>query len=134
MNGLFSSCLWKNSGTRCFLLLFISNITTIYKNKISPFSESEMIWKELQSSHLSSFSVNLTDIFKIKAKCRRKIISKYCHKLVFISSWEPTIIFIIFWDFLMFDQNFLSFKFFYLVCFFIWKLEFVSNILWMIEA
>ena len=45
-----------------------------------------MISKELQSSHLSSFSVNLTDTFKVIAKYRRKIISQYCQKL-----WEPSI-------------------------------------------
>ena len=31
-----------------------------------------MISKELENSHLSSFSVNLTDIFKIIAKYRQK--------------------------------------------------------------
>ena len=32
-----------------------------------------MILKELESSNLSSFSVNLTDIFKITAKYRRNV-------------------------------------------------------------
>ena len=40
-------------------------MTAICKNKIPPSSGSEMILKELESSHLSSFSVNLTDIFKL---------------------------------------------------------------------
>ena len=44
-----------------------------------------MISKELESLHLSSFSVNLTDIFKVIAKYRRKIISKYRQKLLFIA-------------------------------------------------
>ena len=55
-------------------------------------------------------------------------------KMLFITKWRPTIMFIIFWDFLVFDQVFLSFKFSYLVLFFTWKLEFVSNILWMIAT
>ena len=70
MNGLFTSCLWKNSGDRCFHLLlfvffFIPNITAICKNKIPPSSEPEVISKELENSHLSFFSVNLTDIFNM---------------------------------------------------------------------
>ena len=84
---------------------FVSNITTIWKNKIPPFSESEMISEELESSHLSSFGVNLTNIFKIIAKYSRKIISKYLQKSLFIAS--------LFIDFLMSDQIFLSFKFSY---------------------
>ena len=35
-----------------------------------------MILKEPENSHVSSFSVNLTDIFKITAKYRPKIIFK----------------------------------------------------------
>ena len=38
-------------------------MTAICKNEIPPSSECEMILKELESSQLSSFSVNLTDIF-----------------------------------------------------------------------
>ena len=64
---------------------FISNITTICKNKIPPSSESEIISKELESSHLSSFTVNLTDIFKVIAKYRRKSISKYRQILLYIA-------------------------------------------------
>ena len=70
LNGLFSSCLWRNSG--CFLLFsfffffFISNITAICENKIPPSSESAMISKELENSNLSYFSANLTDIFFFK--------------------------------------------------------------------
>ena len=72
------------------ILLFffvIPNITAICKNKIPPSSEPEMISKELENSHLSScsFSVNLTDIFKIIAKYRRKVISKYRQKSLFIA-------------------------------------------------
>ena len=89
LNGLFSSCLWKCFGTRCFLLLyfffFIPNITAICKNKIPPSSEPEMMSKELENSHRSSFSVNLTDIFKIIAKYHQKVISKYRQKLLFIA-------------------------------------------------
>ena len=41
-----------------------------------------MILKELESLHLSSFSVNLTDIFKVTAKYRQKLspnIVKNCY-------------------------------------------------------
>ena len=48
-----------------FFFLFIPNIAAICKNKIPPSSEPEMISKELENSHLSSFSVHLTDIFKL---------------------------------------------------------------------
>ena len=88
-----------------------------------------MISKELENSHLSSFSVNLTDIFKIIAKYCQKVISKYRQKSLFNAEWKPTVMSIIFWDFLMFDQIFLSFKFSYVVRYFTLKLEFVSNIL-----
>ena len=44
-----------------------------------------MILKELQSSHLSSFTVYLIDISKVTAKYRRKISSKYRQKLLFIA-------------------------------------------------
>ena len=60
-------------------------MTAICKNKIPPCLEPEMILKELESSRLSSFSVNLTDTFKVTAKYRRKIISKYRQKLLFIA-------------------------------------------------
>ena len=67
LNGLFSSCFLKHSGTQSFVLLsfffFISNITTICQYKIPPFSDSEMISKKVESSRLISFSVNLTYIF-----------------------------------------------------------------------
>ena len=63
---------------------FIPNTIAICKNKIPPSSEPEIISKELENSHLSSFSVNLTDIFKIIAKYRRNVISKYRQKLLFI--------------------------------------------------
>ena len=62
-----------------------------------------MMQKELESSHLSSFSVNLTYIFKI--------IAKYRQKSLFIAKWEPTINFYNISDFLKFDQMFLFFKF-----------------------
>ena len=64
---------------------FIPNITAICKNKIPPSSEPEMMSKELENSHRSSFSVNLTDIFKIIAKYHQKVISKYRQKLLFIA-------------------------------------------------
>ena len=44
-----------------------------------------MIPKELENLHLNSFSVNLTDIFKIITKYRRKVISKYRQKSLFIA-------------------------------------------------
>ena len=52
-------------------------MTAICKNKTPRSRKFEMISKELESSHLSSFSVNLADIFKIIAKYRRKVIFKY---------------------------------------------------------
>ena len=69
------------------LIFFILNITAICKNKITPFSESEMILKELEleSSHLSSFNVNLTNISKITTKYCGKIISKYRQKFLLIA-------------------------------------------------
>ena len=92
LNGLFSSCLWKNSSTRCFLLLliiflffFLHSKHNRYKNKIPLSSESEMILKELENSYLSYLSVNLTDIYKSIDKYRRKVISKYCQKSLFIA-------------------------------------------------
>ena len=66
------------------MLSFIPNTTTICKNKILPSSEPEIISKELENSHLSSLSVNLTDIFKIIVKYRRNVISKYRRKSSFI--------------------------------------------------
>ena len=70
------------------LILFfflIPNITAISKNEIPPSSEPEMISKELENSHLSSFSVNLTDIYKIIAKYYWSVISKYLQKSLFIA-------------------------------------------------
>ena len=55
------------------------------KNKITPSSEFEMTLKELESSHLSSFTVNLTDITKVTAKYCQKTISKYRQKFLFIT-------------------------------------------------
>ena len=52
--------------------------------------------KNLKNSHLIYFSVNLTDNFKVIDKYRRKAISKYCQKLLFIVKWEPTIMLIMF--------------------------------------
>ena len=90
LSGLFSSCLLKKSGTQCFLLLsffffFVPNITAICKNKMPPSSESEMILKELENSHLSYYSVNLTDIFKIIDKYCGKVTSKYRQKSLFMA-------------------------------------------------
>ena len=67
------------------ILFFIPNIIAICKNKIPSSSEPEMIPKELENYHLSSFSVYLTDIFKIVAKYRWKVISKYRQKSLFIA-------------------------------------------------
>ena len=67
------------------LFFFIPNITPICKNKIPPSSGPKMISRELENSHLSSFSVNLTDIFKTIAKYRRKVISKYRQESLFIA-------------------------------------------------
>ena len=44
-----------------------------------------MLLKELESSDLSSFTVNVTDISKVTAKYCQKIISKYRQKLLFIA-------------------------------------------------
>ena len=60
-------------------------MTAICKNKTPRSREFEMISKELESSHLSSFSVKLADIFKIMAKYRRKVIFKYLKKLLFFA-------------------------------------------------
>ena len=56
---------------------FIPNTTAIYKNKILPSSEPEIVSKEFENSHLSSFSVNLRDSFKIIVKYCPNVISKY---------------------------------------------------------
>ena len=100
-----------NSGTRCFLLLlflfFISSISSICKNKITPL-------KELESSHPTSVAVNLTNISKVTTKYRRKIISKYRQKLLFIVIYRlvGTHDHIhIFCNFLMFEQIFLLLNF-----------------------
>ena len=69
------------------LILFFSlipNTTGICKYKMPPSSEPEMISKELENSHLSSFSVNLTNIFKIIAKYGWYVTSKYRQKSLFI--------------------------------------------------
>ena len=68
-----------------FSFTLISNITATFKNKILPSSGSEMVLKELESSLLSSFSVNLTNTFKVITKYPWKIISKYRQKLFFIA-------------------------------------------------
>ena len=48
-----------------------------------------MISKELGTSHLKLFGVDLmADVFKIMAKYRRKIISKYRQISPFIAWWE----------------------------------------------
>ena len=60
-------------------------MTAICKNKTPRSREFEMISKELESSHLSSFSVKLADIFEIIAKYRRKVIFKYLKKLLFFA-------------------------------------------------
>ena len=73
-----------------------------------------MLLKELESSDLSSFTVNVTDISKVTAKYCRKIISKYRQKLLFSCLVGTHCHVDIFCDFLMFDQIFLSFKFSYL--------------------
>ena len=44
-----------------------------------------MILKELENSYLSYLSVNLTDIYKSIDKYRRKVISKYYQKSLFIA-------------------------------------------------
>ena len=64
---------------------FIPDITAIRKNKIPPSSEPEMISKEHKNLHLSSFSVNITDIFKIIAKYRQNVLPKYRRKSLFIA-------------------------------------------------
>ena len=68
-----------------FLFFVIPNIATIWKNKISPSSEPKTTSKELENLRFNSFSVNLTNIFEIIAKYRRKVIFKYRQKLLFIT-------------------------------------------------
>ena len=79
----------KKSSTRSFILIsflfFIWNITAICKNKITTYSEPELILKELESSQLSSFTLNLTDISNFTAKYRWKVFSKWRQKLLFIA-------------------------------------------------
>ena len=60
-----------------FFFFFTPNATAICKNKIPPSSAREIISKELENTPL-------TDIFKIIAKYRRNVISKYRQKLLFI--------------------------------------------------
>ena len=66
--------------TPCFF--FIPNITAIFKNKVPPSSEPEMIQKKLENSHLRCES---NAYFKIIAKYRWKVIFKHRQKLLFIS-------------------------------------------------
>ena len=54
-----------------------------------PSSEPEMISKELESSHLLSFSVNLTNTFEIIAKFSRTILSNYLQKSYLSPSGDP---------------------------------------------
>ena len=104
----------------CFFFLFIPNISAICKNKICFSTEPKMISKKLENSHLSSFSLNLTDISKIIAKYCRNVISKYRQKSLFVAYRKPTIMFIIFWNFWCLTK--FSFKFFIVVRYFILKL------------
>ena len=101
-----------------FLFFFIPNITAICKNKILPSLEPEVISKELENSYLSSFSVNLTDIFnmyrQISSESYLQISSKIViYRLVETHNHVHNIL-----GLLMFDQIFLSFQFSYLVCYF----------------
>ena len=100
LTGLFPSCVWKSSGTRCFLLLYSHSCLFSFQTepllaeiKYLPL-QSLKLNEELENSHLSYFSVTLTDICKIIAKYFRKVIFKYRQKSLFISLWEPTIMFI----------------------------------------
>ena len=111
LNGLFSSCLWKNSDvffySHSFFFFFFwyhSKHNRSWQNKIPPSSQPEMISKELESSHLSFLSVNLTDIFKI--------ISKYLCYLETHNNVHDIL------RLLVSDQVFLSFKFSYAVRYF----------------
>ena len=63
---------------------FIPNTMAIYKNKILPSSEPEIVSKEFENSHLNSFNVNLRDVFKIIVKYCPYVISKYRQKSSFI--------------------------------------------------
>ena len=71
--------------TLILFFLFHSKHNRYLQKQNTVISKPEMIPKELENSHLSSFSVYLTDIFKIIAKCRRKVISKYRKKSLFIA-------------------------------------------------
>ena len=99
--------------------VFIPNITAICKNKIPPSSELEMISKELENSHLISFSVNLSSESYLQISSKIVI---YC--LVETHNHVYNIL-----SLLMFDQVFLSFQFSYVVRYFTWQLEFVLFIL-----
>ena len=97
---------------------FIPNTIAICKNKIPPSSEPEIISKELENSHLSSFNVNLTDIFQnygqISTECYLQISSKIViYRLVETHNHVHNIL-----RLLMSDQIFLSFIFFYVVRYF----------------
>ena len=48
-----------------------------------------MILKELESSHLSFFSVNLTDIFKVTCKYRRKLSTNIVRNCYLSTSGDP---------------------------------------------
>ena len=88
--------------------VFIPNITAICKNKIPPSSELEMISKELENSHLISFSVNLSSESYLQISSKIVI---YC--LVETHNHVYNIL-----SLLMFDQVFLSFQFSYVVRYF----------------
>ena len=68
------------------ILIFNFKHGRYLQRKKKPLSSgSEMTLKELESSQLSSFIVNLTGVFKVTTKYRRKIISKYRQTLLFIT-------------------------------------------------
>ena len=55
-------------------------------------AESDAISKELQNLDLIYYNVNLmTDVFKIIAKYRRKIIAKYHQISPFVAQFKPSL-------------------------------------------
>ena len=72
-----------------FSFTLISNIAATCKNKTLPSSGSEMVLKELESPHLSSFSVNLTNTFKVIPNMVGKLSLNIVKNCFLSPSWDP---------------------------------------------
>ena len=66
-----------------------SNITAICPNKVPLFTESEMISKNLESSHLSSFSVNPQVFLKLSPNIVGKLSPNIVKNCQLLSSEDP---------------------------------------------